>query len=84
MNKTVFIKKLAEKTGLDEEKCSKINEVLESHNFMSGKGKDEILNELKEKLHLSDEMVDKVYNAAMKIIGGSLLDKLKNPFKSQD
>ncbi|MBR1680045.1 MAG: hypothetical protein IJ743_04910 [Bacilli bacterium] len=84
MNKEGFIKELASKTGLNEELCNKINEILESTFLIGKNNKDKILNDICSKLNIPQEKADEIYNAAMGILGNGILDKLKHPFKSQD
>lgn len=84
MNKTEFIEELKKRTGLDDEKCSKINEALEG-NFIIGKeNKEKILDEICSKIGADRDVADKIYNSAMDIMGGEIINKIKNPFKSQD
>lgn len=84
MNKGEFIKKLSELTKLDEEKCTIINEVLESHMIIGQKGKEQIIEDLKSKLSLDEEKANSIYNTCMEIVGKGIKEKLVHPFKSQD
>ncbi len=80
MDKTDFIAKLKELTNYDEEKCNMINDVVQN-NFSIGKdAKDKIVNALKERLHISDEDVEKLYNISLSILGSGVMDKVKNFF----
>ncbi len=84
MNKEKFIKKLENVTGLDNNKCTIINSILEDH-FLLGKGnKEKIINDIILKLQMDNEQAEKIYESAMSIIGTGIKDKLKHPFKSQD
>ena len=56
---------------------------MESHFIIGKKGKEQIINDFKENLSLSDEEADTLYNTCMDIIGNEVKDKLKHPFKSQ-
>lgn len=84
MNKEGFIKELASKTGLSEDLCNKVNEVLESTFLIGKNNKDKILNEICSRLNIPAEKASEIYNAATDILGNGILEKLKNPFKSQD
>ena len=84
MNKTKFIEELSNKTGISKDICEEINKILESTFLIGKNNKDKILNTIKEKFNFDDEKVNKIYDTAMDILGSNLLDKLKNPFKSND
>ena len=82
MNKREFIKELSKITNLTEDKCAVINDVLEDTFIIGKNSKDKILAKIKDKLNLTDEQVDDIYNKAMSIIAKGIKDKIKNPFKS--
>jgi len=82
MDKTKFIDELAKRTGISIDKCEEINKILEN-TFLLG-SKDKIIEKIKTKLNLSDEIVNKVYDTAMDILGNGIMNKLKNPFKDLD
>lgn len=84
MNKTEFINELSKATNYTQEECVIINEVLESHFFISKKNKDKIIADLMNRLSFDENKADEVYNASMQIITGNVKDKLKHPFRSQD
>jgi len=84
MNKSEVIKKIMEVTGLSEEKCLQINEVIENHFIIGKNNKEKIINDLKEKLNITEEMANDIYNKVMSVIASGIKDKLKNPFKSLD
>lgn len=84
MNKTKFIEELSNKTGISKDICEEINKILESTFLIGKNNKDKILNTIKEKFNFDDEKVNKIYDTAMDILGNNLLDKIKNPFKSND
>jgi nucleoid DNA-binding protein len=84
MNKTKFIEELSNKTGISKDICEEINKILESTFLIGKNNKDKILNTIKEKFNFDDEKVNKIYDTAMDILGSNLLDKIKNPFKSND
>ncbi len=82
MNKREFIKELSEITNLTEDKCAVINDVLEDTFIIGKNSKEKILSKIKDKLNLTDEQVDDIYNKAMSIITKELKDKIKHTFKS--
>ncbi len=91
MDKVDFINKLKELTNYDDEKCSIISDVV-LKNFSIGEDvKDKILNALKERLHIGEEEVEKLYNICKQIlgdevmdkVGNGVIDKIKNMFKSE-
>lgn len=84
MNKTEFINELSKVTNCTQEECVIINDVLESHFFISKKNKDKIITDLMSRLSFDENKADKIYNASMQIISGNIKDKLKHPFRSQD
>lgn len=84
MNKKEFIKKLEEVTGLDNDKCITINDTLEHHFIVGKENKNRIIDDLREKLEISNDEAEKIYESAMSIIGTGIKDKLRHPFKSQD
>ena len=84
MNKNEFLKELEKQLSYSEEKCIIINEILENHFFLSNKNKNKILDEIIEKLNISYEEAEKIYNTALIIVKNEIKNKLKHPFKSQD
>ena len=81
MNKAGFIKKLEEKLGYDEAKCTIINSVIEDHFIVGVNNKEKIKADLKEKLGIGEEEADKIYNVVAETIAGGLKDKILHPFK---
>ncbi len=84
MNKKEFVNALAKELSLKEDKCYLISEILENNFFISKKSKDNIINELIEKLEINSEEANNIYNVAIKIINDEIKNKLKHPFKSKD
>lgn len=84
MNKTEFINELSKATNCTQEECVIINDVLESHFFISKKNKDKIITDIMNRLSFDENKADEIYNASMQIISGNVKDKLKHPFRSQD
>ena len=84
MNKTYFLKQLQEKTNLSEKDTIVVSDILDDYFVFGKKNKEKIVNAIKEKLDLTDERSDEIYNIAMSIISSNIKEKLKHPFKSQD
>ena len=81
MNKTGFIKKLEEKLGYDEGKCTIISSIIDDHFIVGVNNKDKIKADLKEKLGIGEEEADKIYNVVSETIAVGLKDKILHPFK---
>lgn len=84
MNKTGFIKELSEKLGYDEEKCTLINSVIEDYFIIGKSNKEKVLADLIEKVGVSNEDANKIYDVAMGIIAKEVKDKILHPFKKKD
>lgn len=84
MNKENFIEELSKATGLDHRDCVIVNDILESHFIVGKKNKEKMIFDITDKLHLSKERAENIYDSAMSIIGTGVKDKLKHPFKSRD
>ena len=84
MGRKQFIDVLSNKTGLDIDKCNKINDILESTFIVGKKNKDKILDKIMSELNINNEEANKIYNSAMEILVGEIGNKIKNPFKSLD
>ncbi len=84
MNKKDFIERLMKQTEYDEEKCSIVNDILESH-FLIGKNqKEKIITDFIEKLNINREESNELYNNCVSILSNGLKEKIKHPFKSKD
>lgn len=73
MNKKDFINKLKELTNYSEENCILINEIIESHFIIGRNNKIKIMNDFIEKLKISEEKADELYNICMQIILKNML-----------
>lgn len=83
MNKKEFIKELQTKTNYDEKKCILINNIIEEHFLIGKKNKEKIVNDIKEKLNISSNEADDIYNISIEIITKELKEAIKHPFKSK-
>lgn len=84
MNKEKFIKELESVTGLDNNKCTIINNILEDYFIIGKNNKEKIINDIMAQLQITNEKAEKIYESAMSIIGTRIKDKLRHPFKNQD
>lgn len=84
MNKEKFIKELEKVTGLDNGKCTIINSILESHFIVGKKNTEKIVSDVMEKLEMTREEAEKIYESSMSILGDGIKDKLKHPFGTQE
>lgn len=84
MNKEKFIKELENVTGLENEKCVILNNILESHFIVGKKNKEKIMLDIEKELGVNKEEAERIYESAMSIIGSGIKDKLKHPFGAQD
>lgn len=82
MNKSEFIKELTKQTGLEEEKCVQINDIIEKIFIIGKKNKEKMIEEFMGKLSIDENEANRIYEIAMGIIGQSIKDKLKHPFES--
>lgn len=84
VNKTYFLNQLKEETNLSEKDVLAISSILDDHFVFGKKNKDKIVSDIKEKLEVSNERAEELYNITMSIISSNVKDKLRHPFKSQD
>lgn len=61
MNKEKFIKELENITGLDNNKCTIINIILEDHFLLGKNNKEKIINDIMLKLQIGNEQAEKIY-----------------------
>lgn len=80
MNKQGFIEELVKQTGLDASQAANVNDILEGTSLLGNTNKDKITSTIVEKLGVSEEQADQIYNAAMGILKDAVVDKI-NPFK---
>lgn len=81
MNKRGFLEELSKKTGLNEEKCIVINDIIEETSLVGNKNKEKMISGFVEKLSITEEEAEKIYETAIGIIGEQIKEKIKHPFK---
>ena len=84
MNKKEFLNELSRQTDLNESEAILVNDILEKNFFISKKNKDKIISELVIKLDISLDRATVIYDISKNIISNAIMNKLKQPFKSQD
>ncbi len=62
MNKEKFIKELGKVTGLDNNKCTIINSILENHFIIGKNNKEKIINDITLQLQMTHEQAEKHMN----------------------
>ncbi len=77
MDEEQVLAAIKEKTGLSDEQVDKVNEVIDEHFILGKDNKDKIVAGIKEKLGIDDARADEIYDAVMGIIGGGIVNKVK-------
>lgn len=80
MNKTDFINELQSRISYTQEQCIIINDVLEDHYVFRKKNKSKIIADLTDKLSISEEQAEYVYEQAMEIIHSEIKKAKRHPF----
>jgi len=83
MNKSEFIKKLSHELSYTIDECTIINDILESNFFISKKSKDKIINDLIQKLSITEREAKNIYDTSISIVKDEIKNKMKHPFKNQ-
>ncbi len=84
MNKTEFIMELKKELNYSEDKCTIINNILESNFFINKKNRNKIIKKLEIELNVDNYEATDIYDIAVRIINNEIKGKLKHPFKSID
>ena len=84
MNKSGFINEIEKQTKRDSRDCIIIADCFDEHFIIGKKNKEKTVNDLMEKLEISHEEADEIYNIVSKIIATAIKNKLKHPFKGND
>ena len=81
MNKKYFLEELKKKTGLNEDDCLKISNVIDDTFIIGQKNKEKMIYGFVENLNIDEAKAAEIYEIAMDIISSSIKEKLKHPFK---
>ncbi len=84
MNRTVFIRQLAETANITEEQAVQVNEIMESHHLAGKNSKLAVVAEIKEKLDTDDETAKQISDTASQLIASNIRNKLLHPFGGND
>ena len=84
MNKTGFVKELANKLNCSEDYSRKIIDILEENFIIGKKNKEKTISNLMANLSIDEEEANNVYNIASNIIATEIKEKIKHPFRSKD
>lgn len=84
MNKRGFIKEIGKQTKLTENECIIVNDILEENGIFGRKNKSNIVIQLQEKLNVSEEKANEIYEIVSSIASNAIKNKIIHPFKSQD
>ncbi len=83
MNKTNFVDKLSKETGYSNDKCMIVNDVIESHFIIGKNNKEKILKDFEDRLNIERNEADDLYNKCIFILGTTVKNKIRHPFKSK-
>ena len=84
MNKRQFINKIHEELKIDLDKCEIINSIFEDTFIFDRNNKDIICSNLIERLNISIEEANTIYEKVMNIINNAIKDNIKHPFRKVD
>ena len=84
MNKTGFINELVKELNCDENYARLVIDIYEENFIIGKKNKEKTINNFKEKLELTEEKANEIYNTCSKIVTTEIKNKIKHPFKSKD
>ena len=83
MNKSGFIKEIAQKLQCDEERSIAIESIVGDHFIIGKNNKEKVIIDLMEKLGMDREEADKTYNTVSEIIANALKDRIIHPFRKE-
>lgn len=81
MNKHGFIEEIKKQTNRDERDAIVIADCFDNHFIIGKKNKEKTIIDIEEKLKVSHEEAEEVYEIVSKIIATAIKNKLKHPFK---
>ena len=83
-NKTALLVELKERLNCSENDCVIINNIVEETSLFGKKNKAKMINGFMDKLNVSEERADQIYNTFMDIFKSRVKWKICHPFKSYD
>jgi 3-deoxy-D-manno-octulosonate 8-phosphate phosphatase KdsC-like HAD superfamily phosphatase len=83
-NKRALLVDLKERLGCSEEECLIINDVIEDTFIFGKKNKLKMINAFTQRLHVSEDRAEEIYDTFMDIFKTRIKYKLRHPFKSID
>ena len=83
MNKHGFIEEIKKQTNRDERDSIIIADCFDNHFIIGKKNKEKTIADIEEKLEVSHEEAEELYEIVSKIIATAIKNKLRHPFKSQ-
>ena len=84
MNAEDFKKELMAKTGITEEQCTIVNNVLENTVMAGKESKELIIGQISEKLNVSEKQAEVIYGVAMGLLAKGAVHKVKGHFKKKN
>ena len=84
MEENKVIDGLKEKLKYNDEKCLKINNIVENTFIFGKKNKDKMISKFMEELKVDEKEANVIYKTVMDIIGDAIINKVKHPFKKDN
>lgn len=84
MEENKVIDGLKEKLKYNDEKCLKINNIVENTFIFGKENKDKMISKFMEKLKVDEKEANVIYKTVMDIIGDAIINKVKHPFKKDN
>lgn len=83
-NKTALLVELKERLNISENDCVIINNIVEETSLFGRKNKTKMINGFMDKLNVSEERANEIYNTFMDIFKRRVKWKICHPFKNYD
>ena len=84
MNKRYYVKQLSEKLNIDQTEARRIADVIDDCALIGRKNKDNTISTFMERLNVTKEEANKLYNVSVEIIKDNIINKIKHPFKKDN
>ncbi len=81
-NKRALLVELKERLNCSEEECVIINDIVEETSLFGKKNKAKMINGFMEKLDVTEDRANQIYNVFMDIFKTKIKYRFKHPFKS--